>query len=215
MHLLLLGSALVSLGFLLYGMYRLNERLGRLESNRHKVGLQNENAQASAGRSSKEDVFLGLRAELLFRAMAGEDEVNDSFSEDARKRFELIVRKHILAILEAAQQENQDEITHLKTIRTLRGPFESWLPQEFVEQIASLGAILSSGSEDESAKIDLNRVIEDLYLRLQLEPPSSFLVVAEPDGGLGQEEKTDDDDNDEGEPEPEHAGDAPEDKPKI
>ena len=213
MHLLLLGSALVSLGFLLYGMYRLNERLGRLESNRHKVGLQNENAQASAGRSSKEDVFLGLRAELLFRAMAGEDEVNDSFSEDARKRFELIVRKHILAILEAAQQENQDEITHLKTIRTLRGPFESWLPQEFVEQIASLGAILSSGSEDESAKIDLNRVIEDLYLRLQLEPPSSFLVVAEPDGGLGQEEKTDDDDNDEGESE--HAGDAPEDKPKT
>ena len=189
---LLLSSALVTLILVLYSLYRLNERLMRLEANKHKA-LKIRGDQppvpepAPAVQPLPDDVFLGLRGEALFHAMAGEDGQSHSFAEDAKKRFELIVRKHILATLESVQGQSDEPVSNPRTIRTLRGAFESWLPEAFMGVLTTEGAVLSQDPSNQDAKATLNSAIRDLYQRLQLDPPGDFLNTEEGDSGQSAE----------------------------
>jgi len=181
---LLLSAALVTLVLVLYTLYQLNGRLARLEANKHKAlklrGDQPPEAEAPpAVQPLPDDVFLGLRGEALFHAMAGEDGQSQSFAEDAKKRFELIVRKHILATLESVQGQSDEPVSNPRTIRTLRGAFESWLPEAFMSVVTTEGATLSQDPSNAEAKAALNSAIRDLYQRLQLDPPGDFLNTEE------------------------------------
>lgn len=189
---LLLSSALVTLVLVLYSLYRLNERLQRLEANKHKaLKLRGDQPPvpepAPAVQPLPDDVFLGLRGEALFHAMAGEDGQSHSFAEDAKKRFELIVRKHILATLESVQGRSDEPVSNPRTIRTLRGAFESWLPEAFMGVLTTEGAALSQDPSNQDAKAALNSAIRDLYQRLQLDPPGDFLNTEEGDSAATTE----------------------------
>ncbi len=131
---LLLSAALVTLVLVLYTLYQLNGRLARLEANKHKAlklrGDQPPEAEAPpAVQPLPDDVFLGLRGEALFHAMAGEDGQSQSFAEDAKKRFELIVRKHILATLESVQGQSDEPVSNPRTIRTFAVPLNPGCPR--------------------------------------------------------------------------------------
>lgn len=185
---LLLGAALVSLVLVLYTLYQLNARLMRLEANKHKA-LKLRGDQPPAPEPSQtpeplpDDVFLGLRGEALFHAMAGEDGQSQEFAEEAKKRFELIVRKHILATLESVQGQSEEPVSNPRTIRTLRGAFESWLPETVMDVLTTEGATLSRDPSNQDAKSTLNQAIRDLYQRLQLDPPGDFLNTEEGTSG--------------------------------
>lgn len=176
MEVLLLGSALISLMLLLWGLVQLNERLQRLEANKHLIKTPEAEApKAPVTRPlpGADDLFQGLDGQALFEAMAGEGEALE-FTEDARKRYELITRKHILAMMDEVGQ-GQYTLSSERTIRTLRGAYQSWLPEPVLSELAALAGQLAQAPSDASIKAQLQAVIEALYARLSFEPPRAFL----------------------------------------
>jgi hypothetical protein len=178
MEMLLLSSALVTLMLVLWGLFQLNERLQRLEANKHLIPKPEEAPKKTpVMRPLGDDVFHGLTGEALFQSIAGEGAPVE-FTDDARKRYELITRKHILAVMDEAASGNY-ALSSERTIRTLRGPFVSWLPETFLTELSDLAAQLASDSENETIKGRLQGLIETLYGRLSFEPPRSFLETEE------------------------------------
>ena len=106
--------------------------------------------------------------------MIGEYHQELEFSEDARKRFELVVRKHILEILERAK-EGERALDSETTIRTLRGPVRSWLPQDVVGSLLIQGNILATNPKDEKAIQSIQSTIDRLYMQLGYQSPNDLL----------------------------------------
>jgi hypothetical protein len=106
--------------------------------------------------------------------MAGEYHQELEFSEDARKRFELVVRKHILEVLEKAK-EGERALDSETIIRTLRGPVHSWLPQDVVDSLLIQGIALSKNPKDERAVQSIQSTIDRLYMQLGYESPDDLL----------------------------------------
>lgn len=137
MHGLLLVTALLTMAFLVYGLYQLNQRVMRLEEKKRQMAAEKaakNHASKNTDAKKNDDIFHDLEGEALFYAMAGEYHQELEFSEDARKRFELVVRKHILEVLEKAK-EGERALDSETIIRTLRGPVHSWLPQDVVDSL--------------------------------------------------------------------------------
>ena len=177
MHGLLLVTALLTMAFLAYGLYQLNQRVMRLEERKRQMASE----KAAKNHTSKnidakknDDIFHDLEGEALFYAMAGEYHQELEFSEDARKRFELVVRKHILEVLEKAK-EGERVLDSETIIRTLRGPVHSWLPEDVVDSLLIQGTALSKNPKDERAVQSIQSTIDRLYMQLGYESPDDLL----------------------------------------
>ena len=177
MHGLLLVTALLTLAFLIYGLYQLNQRVMRLEGKKRQIAaektLENRAIQKKDPLKS-EHIFHDLEGEVLFYAMVGEYHQELEFSEDARKRFELVVRKHILEILERAKK-GERALDPETTIQTLRGPVRSWLPEDVVGSLLIQGNILATYPKDEKAIQSIQSTIDHLYMRLGYQSPNDLL----------------------------------------
>ena len=177
MHGLLLVTALLTLAFLIYGLYQLNQRVMRLEEKKRQMAAEKaaENGAGQTKDPPKSDhIFHDLEGEALFYAMIGEYHQDLEFSEDARKRFELVVRKHILEILERAK-EGERALDSETTIRTLRGSVRSWLPQDVVGSLLIQGNILATNPKDEKAIQSIQSTIDRLYMQLGYQSPNDLL----------------------------------------
>ena len=191
MHGLLLVTALLTLAFLIYGLYQLNQRVMRLEEKKRQIVAEkaSEDRVVQAKDSLKSDhIFHDLEGEALFYAMVGEYRQELEFSEDARKRFELVVRKHILEILERAK-EGERALDSETMIPTLRGPVRSWLPQDVVGSLLIQGNILATDPRDEKAVQSIQGTIDRLYMQLGYQSPNDLLglnddQVQEADGQM-------------------------------
>ena len=177
MHGLLLVTALLTLAFLIYGLYQLNQRVMRLEGKKRQIAaektLENRAVQKKDPLKS-EHIFHDLEGEVLFYAMVGEYHQELEFSEDARKRFELVVRKHILEILERAKK-GERALDSETTIQMLRGPVRSWLPEDVVGSLLIQGNILATYPKDEKAIQSIQATIDRLYMRLGYQSPNDLL----------------------------------------
>jgi hypothetical protein len=177
MHGLLLVTALLTLVLLIYGLYQLNQRVMRLEEKKRQMAAEKA-AENDAGQKKdppkSDHIFHDLEGEALFYAMIGEYHQELEFSKDARKRFELVVRKHILEILERAK-EGERALDSETTIRTLRGPVRSWLPQDVVGSLLIQGNILATNPKDEKAIQSIQSTIDRLYMQLGYQSPDDLL----------------------------------------
>ena len=177
MHGLLLVTALLTLAFLIYGLYQLNQRVMRLEEKKREIAAEKtlkNGAVQKKDPSKSEHIFHNLEGEVLFYAMVCEYHQELEFSEDARKRFELVVRKHILEVLERAKQ-GERALDSETTIQTLRGPVRSWLPQDVVGSLLIQGNILATYPKDEKAIQSIQSTIDRLYMRLGYQSPNDLL----------------------------------------
>ncbi|HAN80154.1 MAG TPA: hypothetical protein DCQ47_01760, partial [Gammaproteobacteria bacterium] len=132
MHGLLLITAILTTAFLVFGLYQLNQRVLRIEDKKRQVAsskVVDERILKKSTPDSSDDIFNDLEGEDLFHAMVGERHQEIILSDEARKRFELIIRKHILEVLEKAKQ-GELTLDSGSKIRTLRGSVRSWLPQD-------------------------------------------------------------------------------------
>ena len=192
MHGLLLVTALLTLAFLIYGLYQLNQRVMRLEEKKRQMAAEKaaENGAGQTKEPPKSDhIFHDLEGEALFYAMIGEYHQDLEFSEDARKRFELVVRKHILEILERAK-EGERALDSETTIRTLRGSVRSWLPQDVVGSLLIQGNILATNPKDEKAIQSIQSTIDRLYMQLGYQSPNDLLGLND-DQAPEQEQEVD------------------------
>lgn len=177
MHGLLLLTALLTMAFLVYGLFQLNQRVMRLEEKKRQMAAEKAaEAQGLKAATTKksDDIFHDLEGEALFYAMAGMYHQELEFSEDARKRFELVIRKHILEVLEKAK-EGERALESETIIRTLRGPVHSWLPQDMVGSLLIQGAVLSKNPKDERAIQSIQSTIDRLYMQLGYQSPDDLL----------------------------------------
>ena len=177
MHGLLLVTALVALAVLIYGLYQLNQRVMRLEEKKRQIAAEKTSENRAVQKkdpSKSEHIFHDLEGEVLFYSMVGEYHQDLEFSEDARKRFELVGRKHILAIVERAK-EGKRALDSETTIRTLRGSVQSWLPQDVVGSLLIQGNILATHPKDEKAIQSIQSTIDRLYMQLGYQSPNDLL----------------------------------------
>ena len=177
MHGLLLVTALLTLAFLIYGLYQLNQRVMRLEGKKRQIAAEKTLENRAVQKKDplkREHIFHDLEGEVLFYAMAGEYHQELEFSDDARKRFELVVRKHILEILERAKK-GERALDSETTIQMLRGPVRSWLPEDVVGSLLIQGNILATYPKDEKAIQSIQATIDRLYMRLGYQSPNDLL----------------------------------------
>ena len=181
MHGLLLITAMLTTAFLLFGLYQLNQRVVRIEVKRRQMAstkVADERVFKKSTAESSDDIFNDLEGEELFYAMVGERHREIIFSDDARKRFELIIRKHILEVLEKAKQ-GELTLESGTTIRTLRGSVRSWLPQDVIGQLLTQGGILADNPKDERAVNSIQEIIDHLYAQLGYQTSDDLLGLKE------------------------------------
>ncbi|MDG1157592.1 MAG: hypothetical protein P8M81_08370 [Litorivicinaceae bacterium] len=181
MHGLLLFTALLTMALLVYGLYQLNQRVMRLEAKKRQIASEKAaKASASAPPQANKsvDIFHDLEGEELFYAMTGDVHQELEFSEDARKRFELVIRKHLLEVLEKAKN-GERSLDSQTMIRTLRGPVRSWLPQDVVSSLLIQGGLLATDPKDEGAMASIRSTIDRLYLQLGYQSPDDVLGLAD------------------------------------
>ena len=178
---LLLITAIFTTAFLIFGLYQLNQRVVRIEVKKRQMAstkVADESVFKKSTSESSDDIFNDLEGEELFYAMVGERHQEIIFSDDARKRFELIVRKHILEVLERAKQ-GELTLDSDTTIRTLRGAVNSWLPEDVIGQLLTQGGILADNPKDESAVKAIQEIIDNLYAQLGYQTSDDLLGLKE------------------------------------
>ena len=181
MHGLLFITAIFTTAFLIFGLYQLNQRVVRIEVKNRQMAsakVADERVFKKSTPELSDDIFNDLEGEELFYAMVGERHQEIIFSDDARKRFELIVRKHILEVLERAKQ-GELTLDSGTTIRTLRGAVNSWLPQDVIGQLLTQGGVLADNPKDESAVKAIQEIIDNLYAQLGYQTYDDLLGLKE------------------------------------
>ena len=181
MHGLLLITAILTTAFLVFGLYQLNQRVLRIEDKKRQVAsskVVDERIFKKSTPDSSDDIFNDLEGEDLFHAMVGERHQEIIFSDEARKRFELIIRKHILEVLEKAKQ-GELTLDSGSKIRTLRGSVRSWLPQDVIGRLLTQGSVLADNPKDESAVQSIQETIDHLYAKLGYETSDDLLGLKE------------------------------------
>lgn len=189
MHGLLLFTALMTMAFLVYGLYQLNQRVMRLEAKKSQIASERAaKARASTPPQGEKsvDIFHDLEGEELFYAMTGDHHQELEFSEDARKRFELVIRKHLLEVLEKAKN-GERSLDSETTIRTLRGPVRSWLSQDVISSLLIQGGILANDPKDERAIASIRSTIDRLYLQLGYQSPDDVFGLDDQTADLPEE----------------------------
>tara|TARA_B100001093_G_scaffold300047_1_gene286110 strand:- start:192 stop:809 length:618 start_codon:yes stop_codon:yes gene_type:complete len=176
MHGLLLVTAILTTAFLIFGLYQLNQRVIRLEDKKRQMAsrkIADKYVSKESAPKLGDNIFYDLEGESLFYTMVGERHQGIVFSDDARKRFELIIRKHIVEVLEKAK-EGALTLGSGTTIRTLRGSVYSWLPQDVIGPLLIQGGVLAENPKDEGAIQSIKETIDHLYLQLGYQTPDDL-----------------------------------------
>lgn len=135
---LLAVGLLIVLVFIIY----LVDRVNSIEKETRQVVFSLSEQKKDA---SSVGPFAGLSGKKLWDAMTGRvpDGLDPSMIVDIRERFEVVLHKHIEAIFQEGRQDGQlglsGEPKNTKTITTLRGSVESWLPTSQVNSIYKCG----------------------------------------------------------------------------
>lgn len=135
---LLAVGLLIVLVFIIY----LIDRVNSIEKETRQVALSLSEQKKDAHSVGP---YAGLSGKKLWDAMTGRvpDGLDPSVLVDVRERFEVVLHKHIEAIFLEGRQDGQlglnGEPKNTKTITTLRGSVESWLPTSQVNSIYKCG----------------------------------------------------------------------------
>lgn len=179
MHDFLLIIALLTIALLVFGLYQLDQRVMGLEGKKRQMIAEKAAEDMASPPEPKrviDDIFYGLEGETLFHAMTGEQTQGLEFSDDARKRYELVLRKHILEVLEKAK-DGERAVESDAIIRTLRGPVRSWLPEEVMGSLLVQGGLLAKKPNDKRSINSLQSTIDELYLNLGYESSADLLSL--------------------------------------
>ena len=179
MHGFLLVIALLTVTLLIFGLYQLDQRVMRLEGKKRQMIAEKAAENMTSPPEPKrvtDNIFYGLEGEALFHAMSGEETQGLEFSDDARKRYELVLRKHILEVLEKAKNGDR-AVESDAIIRTLRGPVRSWLPEYVLGSLIVQGGLLAKNPNDKRSINSLQSTIDELYLNLGYESSADLLSL--------------------------------------
>ena len=134
--------------------------------------------------SSAKNALIGLAGKNLWDAMCGKggEGISPSDMESARKRYEVVLHKHIEMIFEdgksdAAAGRPQKTARNPIDVSTLRGVVNSWIPPQHASRIYKVGYEIEKATE-----ADMNRLgsavtesCDVLFNRTDLEIQSGFV----------------------------------------
>ena len=110
--------------------------------------------------SSAKNALVGLAGKNLWDAMCGKgaEEVSPTDMESARKRYEVVLHKHIEMVFEdgksdAAAGRPQKTARNPIDVSTLRGVVNSWIPPQHASRIYKVGYEI-----DRATEADMNRL---------------------------------------------------------
>lgn len=131
--------------------------------------------------------FRGMEGEDLWNAMSYNrmPPLEDSIIEEIKPRYEFILLKHVEKTFELGKEHALKNIESKPlnqiTLPTLRGPVESWIPQNFCEEIYSAGfeSIKANQINIEEIKYKLDSSVVQLFDKVKInltEPISNQLL---------------------------------------
>ena len=131
--------------------------------------------------------FRGMEGEDLWNAMSHNrmPPLEDSIIEEIKPRYEFILLKHVEKTFELGKEHALKKIEtkplNQITLPTLRGPVESWIPQNFCEEIYNAGfeSINVNQANIEEIKYKLDSSVVQLFDKVKInltEPISNQLL---------------------------------------
>jgi hypothetical protein len=131
--------------------------------------------------------FRGMEGEDLWNAMSYNrmPPLEDSIIEEIKPRYEFILLKHVEKTFELGKDHALKNIetkpVNQITLPTLRGPVESWIPQNFCEEIYNAGfeSINANQTNIEEIKYRLDSAVVQLFDKVKInltEPISNQLL---------------------------------------
>ena len=131
--------------------------------------------------------FRGMEGEDLWNAMSHNrmPPLEDSIIEEIKPRYEFILLKHVEKTFELGKDHALKNIEtkppNQITLPTLRGPVESWIPQNFCEEIYNAGfeSINANQTNIEEIKYKLDSSVVQLFDKVKInltEPISNQLL---------------------------------------
>ena len=131
--------------------------------------------------------FRGMEGEDLWNAMSYNrmPPLEDSIIEEIKPRYEFILLKHVEKTFELGKDHALKNIetkpVNQITLPTLRGPVESWIPQNFCEEIYTAGfeSINANQTNIEEIKYKLDSSVVQLFDKVKInltEPISNQLL---------------------------------------
>ena len=131
--------------------------------------------------------FRGMEGEDLWNAMSYNrmPPLEDSIIEEIKPRYEFILLKHVEKTFELGKDHALKNIetkpVNQITLPTLRGPVESWIPQNFCEEIYNSGfeSINANQTNIEEIKYKLDSSVVQLFDKVKInltEPISNQLL---------------------------------------
>jgi len=131
--------------------------------------------------------FRGMEGEDLWNAMSYNrmPPLEDSIIEEIKPRYEFILLKHVEKTFELGKDHALKNIetkpVNQITLPTLRGPVESWIPQNFCEEIYNAGfeSINANQTNIEEIKYKLDSSVVQLFDKVKInltEPISNQLL---------------------------------------
>jgi hypothetical protein len=131
--------------------------------------------------------FRGMEGEDLWNAMSHNrmPPLEDSIIEEIKPRYEFILLKHVEKTFELGKDHALKNIetkpVNQITLPTLRGPVESWIPQNFCEEIYNAGfeSINANQTNIEEIKYKLDSSVVQLFDKVKInltEPISNQLL---------------------------------------
>ncbi len=128
--------------------------------------------------TDKSGIFGELRAENLWGAMSGIPTPgwdNERLTE-VRPRYEVILQKHAQAIFDEGVLDGKKEETNppsnTYTVGTLRGNVESWIPQQYADEIYESGNERGKNPDGDlkDIKNNINQSYSNMLKQVSLEP---------------------------------------------
>ena len=131
--------------------------------------------------------FRGMEGEDLWNAMSYNrmPPLEDSIIEEIKPRYEFILLKHVEKTFELGKDHALKNIetkpVNQITLPTLRGPVESWIPQNFCEEIYNAGfeSLNANQTNIEEIKYKLDSSVVQLFDKVKInltEPISNQLL---------------------------------------
>ena len=131
--------------------------------------------------------FRGMEGEDLWNAMSYNrmPPLEDSIIEEIKPRYEFILLKHVEKTFELGKDHALKNVetkpVNQITLPTLRGPVESWIPQNFCEEIYNAGfeSINANQANIEEIKYKLDSSVVQLFDKVKInltEPISNQLL---------------------------------------
>lgn len=127
--------------------------------------------------------FGDLSGENLWKAMAGEtiedDEIEIGDVNAQRPRFELVLTRHIEALIEDGRfdgrQGERSAPKSLLRIPMLRGSVESFIPYVEAARLYEIGQEIETNPDKQEALVtEVDEIVDDLFVQVDLQRNRSF-----------------------------------------